>query len=347
MQTQSAARLGATYFDGISAQAQPVELHVEGDCLHITGAVPARVVPLVQVQWPERTRHGKRIAHLSGGGLVQCDDAPAWDAWRSQHGQRDSLVVRMQQNWRAVALSCALLMGMLVSVYTWGLPWMAQTAVALAPRSVDTQLGEVALQSIDAQWMQPSTLSPAQQHTIRQAWQQAVAALEPGQAPEWQLLFRSSKLGPNAFALPGGTLVLTDELVQLVEADTAVITAVLAHELGHVQHRDGLRMLMQVAVLGGISSLALGDFSGILAAAPVMLGQAQYSRSAEREADAYAVALMQQARISPAVMVTLFDKLAQARQTQGPSESPWGMLFASHPADAERIAFFKDAATQR
>ena len=103
-------------------------------------------------------------------------------------------------------------------------------------------------------------------------------------------------------------------------------------------------MVIQVAVLGGISSLALGDFSSILAAAPVLLGQAQYSREAEQQADAYAVAVLRQARISPAVMVTLFEKLAQARKTDQEAESQWGLLFASHPADAERIAYFKAAA---
>lgn len=344
MQDTTAARLEATYFDGQSAQPHAVALQMVGDQLHIDGTGISRTVPWQQVQWPERTRHGKRIAHFISGGLVQCDDAQAWDAWRSMHGQRDGLVVRMQQNWRAVALSGAMLVCLVGAVYVWGLPWMAQTVVALTPRSVDTQLGVVALESIDESWMQPSALSAAQQQSIQQAWQQAVASLAPEQVPQWQLLFRKSKLGPNAFALPGGTMVVTDELVELVDADNAVITAVLAHELGHVQHRDGLRMVFQVAVLGGISSLVLGDFSSILAAAPVLLGQAQYSREAERQADVYAVAVLRQARISPAVMVTLFEKLAQARKTDQEAESQWGILFASHPADAERIAFFKAAA---
>jgi predicted Zn-dependent protease len=137
---------------------------------------------------------------------------------------------------------------------------------------------------------------------------------------------------------------MTDELVQLVNGDAQVITAVLAHELGHVQQRHGLRMLVQVTVLGTLASAVLGDFSTLLASVPVLMGHASYSRDAEREADAAAVQLLKRAGISPLVMVTLFDKLNEKR---GDKEGSWlGIAFASHPADAERIQFFKNAAAQ-
>jgi Zn-dependent protease with chaperone function len=164
------------------------------------------------------------------------------------------------------------------------------------------------------------------------------------------LVFRKSKIGPNAFALPGGTIVMTDELVKLVDGDEQVLAAVLAHELGHVQHRDGMRMLVQVGVLGSVSSALLGDFSSVLAAAPALLGQARYSREAEHQADVYSVQVLKAAHIAPSVMVTLFDKLAQQRDKkkskagQEPSDTLLGIAFASHPTDAERIAFFQQAA---
>ena len=180
--------------------------------------------------------------------------------------------------------------------------------------------------------------------------------LPAGAVPPWNLVFRASRIGPNALALPGGTLVMTDELVALVDGNTDVLTAVLAHELGHLQHRHGLRMLVQVTLLGTLTSVLLGDFSTVLAGGAALVGQAHYSRNAEREADAAAVRVLRAARISPAAMVTLFDKMAEKRSTSaahnaqppdGGTRDWLGIAFASHPPDAERVRFFQDAAAAR
>src|SRR4030095_10063794 len=116
-----------------------------------------------------------------------------------------------------------------------------------------------------------------------------------------------SRIGPNAFALPGGTIILTDDLVKRVGADEAVLIGVLGHELGHLRHRHGMRMLIEVGALGAIASVLVGDFSTLLASMPVWLGQAAYSRDAEREADAEAVRVLRASGASPAVMVGFFE----------------------------------------
>lgn len=348
--------LAASYFDGRSAQAHAVTLRLADGVLHIVAADSQEVLRSVQmrdVQWPERTRHGKRVAHLAGGGLVQTDDTVAWDTWVAANGQHESLVVKMQQSWRTVLASAVILICLIGAVYAWGLPLLSDVLVEATPASVDQSLGEAALTAVDAQLMAPTQLSADEQSRIQEAWKQVVAAQAPEQVPQWELVFRKSKIGPNAFALPGGTMVMTDEMVKLVDGDTQVLSAILGHELGHLQHRDSLRMLIQVGVLGSISSVALGDFSSVMATVPVLLGQAGYSREAEHAADVYSVQVMKAAHISPAVMVVMFDKMAERNREKakgaakdGDAEEPsWlGIAFASHPADAERIAFFKQAA---
>lgn len=360
--TSSQATLAASYFDGRSARAQAVVLRLDAGVLHLSGEGVERQVALADVQWPERQRHGLRVAHFRDGGSVQSGDAAAWDAWSRSQGRRDSLVVRMQQSWRLVFACMAALVLIGVAIHQWGLPLLSRAVVAAAPLSVDRALGEASLSTIDNTLMRPSRLPPAEQQRLRAALARALEAMPAGTVPEWQLVFRKSRIGPNAFALPGGTLVMTDELVELVGADDKVVTAVLAHEIGHVRHRHGLRMLVEATVLGGLSSLVLGDFSTVLAGVPVLLGQASYSREAEREADAEAVTVLRAAGISPLAMVTLFDKLADKRRadsarpagqggaaTADEVEQPasWlGIAFASHPEDAERIRFFRDAAAR-
>jgi Zn-dependent protease with chaperone function len=248
----------------------------------------------------------------------------------------------------------ALLVVIGAAVYQWGLPWAARAVVAVTPQSVDASLGQASLSAIDDSLMQPSKLALAEQTRLREAFTKALAAQPAGSVPDWQLVFRKSQIGPNAFALPGGTMVMTDEMVELVGGDDKIITAVLAHELGHVRHRHGLRMLVQATVLAGVTSVVLGDFSTTLAGVPLLLGQSSYSRDAEKEADAEAVRILKAAGISPEVMVTLFEKLAaktlppekESRDKEAArSDSSWlGISFASHPSDAERIAYFKQAA---
>lgn len=341
----AAPSLAASYFDGLQARAQPVTLHIADGGLHIVGDGVARNVPLSAVRWPERTRHGLRVTQLADGGEIHCANHADWDVWCQLYGHKESLVVRLQQSWRGVLACFLALLALLWALQQWGLPLAAQATLQVLPMSVDAALGETSLEAVDSDWMRPTQLPLAEQARVQAAFTQAVAHLPPGSVPPWRLVFRASSIGPNAFALPGGTIIMTDELVYLVDRDTDVLTAVLAHELGHVQRRDGIRMLVQVTLLGAVSSVVLGDFSSLLAGASALLGQAHYSRAAEHAADASAVQLLLAANIQPKVMVTLFDKLAALRKTKGNEESAsdgWlGIAFASHPSDAERVQFFQ------
>ena len=78
------------------------------------------------------------------------------------------------------------------------------------PPGMDTSLGESTLAAIDNSLMQPTQLSATEKQRIQAAWQQVEGTLSAAQVPDWRLVFRKSRIGPNAFALPGGTIVMTD-----------------------------------------------------------------------------------------------------------------------------------------
>jgi Zn-dependent protease with chaperone function len=370
-QHAATASLPALYFDGVHGKGHAVHLHIDATHLRIIGVGISRAELLRTVQWPERTRHGVRIAHLDGGGSVQSEDAAAWDAWSQSAGLSDTWVVRMQQSWRAVAASVVALLVLVVTLQQWGVPLAARAVVAVTSRTVDAAIGDYTLAAIDAQLLQPSKLPVQQAQHLREAFARAVASLPAGTVPQWELVFRSGKIGPNALALPNGVIILTDDMVEMVDGNEDVLVGVLAHELGHVQHRHGMRMLVQVAALGAFAGAVVGDFSSLLAGVPVLLGQASYSRQSEQEADAMAVVVLRQARVSPAVMVTMFEKLgewrarkAQEGQAKRRAEKAepasvgstkpkldaedalsWlGIAFSSHPADEQRILYFQEAA---
>jgi Zn-dependent protease with chaperone function len=350
--TESAPALTVDYFDGRSARPHRAVARVESDRLSIEAGDIVRSVPLRQLQWPERTRHGARLLHLPDGGSLQCNDAVAWDAWASHAtGGRESLVVRVQQRWRWTLASLLAIVLILGAGYRWGLPLAADVVVSHLPRAVDESIGEAALSALDErQVVGPSKLPAAQRRQIEGWFSEAVARLPAEAAVPWRLEFRSGRdVGANAFALPGGAIVVTDELVERVHGDRAMLLGVLGHELGHLQHRHGMHMLFEAAAISAAAGALYGDFSSLLAVVPTWLAQAKYSRDAEREADLESVHLLRACGLSPGVMAEFFTLLrqpAKGEDDKRPPSSP-GLGLASHPADDERIAFFRQAAEGR
>lgn len=336
--------LRLAYFDGRSARPQEAEIRIAGGQLHVGTPLAPQQYPLAQVRWPERQRHGQRQVQLPDGGLLSCADARAWDDWAAASGLRDSVTVRWMQSWRHVGASLLALCLVVAIGWRWGVPLAADLTLRMVPASTERQLGEHTLSYLDDYLLQPSQLSAAQQRQITQRLATVLQATARPQ-PAYRLHFRSAKpLGPNAFALPGGDIVLTDALVELMKEEPDAVIGVLAHELGHVQHRHGMRITVQAGIVGIAAAAIIGDFSSVLAGAPTLLAQQSYSRDFEREADEYSRQTLRQAGLSPRAMVHFFERIAeyrrQKKQEQDADILP--LAFSSHPADAERIRFFSE-----
>ena len=338
----AAPRLAADYFDGISGRAHPVLVWVEAGQLHwAADGSPARTVAASTAMWPERQRHGQRHVQLPDGGVLAFADALAFDAWAAAVGKGDRGVVRWQQSWRLTSLALLLFAASLFVLWRWGIPAAAGTAVAWLPEAVEAEIGQRTLAYVDGEWLKPSRLDAQAQTDVLQRFAAAASAARPvtGPQPAYRILIRDGgKLGPNAFALPGGDIVVTDALVKLLQDEPQAVTGVLAHELGHVKHRHGLRQATQAAALGLIAGLVVGDFSFLLASAPAMLAQMDYSRDFERQADIYARDLLRGAGIDPRVMVVFFERIEKRANDEERHALP--IAFSSHPANAERMVFF-------
>ncbi|SMR83297.1 Peptidase family M48 [Aliiroseovarius halocynthiae] len=139
----------------------------------------------------------------------------------------------------------------------------------------------------------------------------------------------------NAFALPGGRIVFFRGLLEEAENPDEV-AAVLAHEIGHVVHRDPTRDALRSAGSLGVLGLLFGDFAGgtITLFLANQLINASYSQAAEARADDYAHGLLEKANISPVALGTFFQRL---HEEHGDAE---GIVahFASHPQMADRIS---------
>jgi len=341
-------RLSSTWFDGRSPRAQVCELRIESHELVLRVEADERRYPLRLVRWAERRSHGQRQSALPDGSLIQHAAAGEWDAWCQASGQRDTRVVAWMQSWRATLMAMVTTLVFMVVAWTWGVPWLSQALAQQVPRSLELRLGQQGLQQLERLFLEPSALSTQQQEALRDRFKSAVArAHQKGQLPDWQLSFHRSKaLKANAFALPGGYIVITDDLVNLLADQPDAIVGVLAHELGHVQHRHGLDLMVRASLVSALLGLVLGDASGFLATVPVTLATQAYSRDAERAADAFAADLLAQSGVSPSAMVVFFERIRQGDKPAGAAvEGDRGqrlpIAISSHPDVDERIRFFR------
>lgn len=335
------ASLNAHWFDGRHGMAQPVEVSVQDGQLRFGD----QQVALDDVQWPERLRHGRRQMLLRGAGVLSFPDAAAFDTWAAAVGRLPGWIERWQLSWRLALMSLALLVVLLGTGWRWGLPWAGDRIVEQVPVSAERPIGDEAMALIDQQWTRPSQLGAEAQQAWRARFDAMLAtARRAGMQDipaDLQLHFRrtSAMLGPNAFALPGGQMCVTDELLELLKDEPDAVLTILAHEAGHVRHRHGLRMGLRAGVVAAVTALWLGDYSSLLNGLPLVLATTAYSRDYEREADAFARKLARQGGVDPARIAVFFERVHKKYGDH--SDSTLAIAFSTHPADAERIAFFK------
>jgi Zn-dependent protease with chaperone function len=328
----------ASYFDGQSARQQAVTLSMANGLLELHADGLLREVPLSQVRLSTRLGNTPRLLHFSDGGHCEIRNNTDLDALLQAAGlQPQSLVSRLENSWRHALTATLLAIAFVIAAFYWGLPRFASVVAERIPAQLALSIDAHFLETADDGLMQPSQLAAARQ----QALQQRFNGLHHAQGqPPHELKVRSSKLiGANALALPGGTIVMTDQLVSLASHDEEIL-AVLAHELGHVNERHPLRQLLQSSAVGLAMTWYLGDISTLLAAAPTLLLETSYSRNFERRADRYAADMLRMNGIAPARLADILEKLELShsgnKEKMG-QPSPITEFFSTHPDTDERV----------
>jgi Zn-dependent protease with chaperone function len=135
----------------------------------------------------------------------------------------------------------------------------------------------------------------------------------------------------NAIALPGARIYVFQGLIAKAD-DPDELAGVIAHEIGHVAHRDGTRSVLQAGGLSLMFGMLLGDFVGggavVIAAKSVL--RSSYSRGVETAADAYGALLMNKAGGNARALGVMLGKIGGATE-------PGMDLLLDHPETKARI----------
>ena len=236
----------------------------------------------------------------------------------------------------------------LLAVAYFGVPAIADRLAPLVPLTVERKLGD----AVDVQ-----VRGMLDRKNAGAAFECGRAAREkPGVAALGKMMRRLSEAAAlrlplsavvlrrpeaNAIALPGARIYVFQGLI--AKADNAdELAGVIAHEIGHVAHRDGTRSVLQAGGLSLMFGVLLGDFVGggavVIAARSVL--QSSYSRHVEMAADDYGARLMNKAGGDARGLAVMLGKIGGATE-------PGMNILLDHPETKARVAAINKIADPR
>jgi Zn-dependent protease with chaperone function len=326
-------RTTAGFYDGQTAGAETVSLALVGRSLTFELAGVTQWVELDAATVVEPVGRGPWIVELADGASLKITDAGFGKKLADESGSL-GLVRKLEGAWHWALLSIVVAIVATWATLVYGVPILASSVAFALPDNVSAALSDEGLGVMDEVMFDESEL-PAETIARVSGLFREIKAANPDFLP-YRLVFRASRIGPNAFAVPGGIVVMTDELVELAESD-AEIMAVLAHEVGHLHERHSLRILLQNSISALLIAGLTGDISNITAlsaAIPTVLMQAKYSRDFEREADAFAFEYLDSRGVSTNALSNLLLRLEQSESDDGDDFPGW---LSSHPPSRERV----------
>jgi len=295
---------------------------------------------LEDISIPERIGSQPARINLPDGALLEIKDSREFFAALESSSGRQQWLYKLESRWGGVAAAFLVMLVFAWGAYVWGIPMLAKPVAYALPLEVDRKIGEEGLGILDDRVFAESELDYMRQLQLLNVFMSVIELVGEGDAYRYQLEFRKGNgIGPNAFALPAGIVVLTDELVALAENDDE-LAAVMAHEIGHIRNRHALRALIQNSVVAGLVIVLTSDASSVstlAAGIPTVLASAGYSRQFEYEADEVTREYLLAAGIPLNRFAAIMLRLEEAQLGTPDSLS----LLDTHPAARDRAAAFE------
>ena len=340
------------YFDGESAARHEVEVELAPGGARIREAVSGgrelafweyrelRPVDEPTGNGPLRIRAGNSRARL----VVE---SPAFSAAIFTRAPR---LAARNPGWTRLVLRWAGLLALSIAVLfatLWfGLPRFADQVARIVPHQWETDFGESLVEPVLRALAELDDTDEVAFCTAPRgidSLEELTGRLAPAASP-YRFVVRIVNLEMvNAFALPGGQIVIAEGLLRVAESPDEV-AGVLAHEMGHVLHRHATASIIEAIGLAFLFSAMLGDFgAGMIGAAGETLIGLSFRREAEAEADERALTLLEHAGLSSRGLADFFERME--RKT---GDRPAVLrLLSTHPPAERRQRSFERGATDR
>ena len=245
---------------------------------------------------------------------------------------------------KAILLSAALVFFFFLFRYSLNLA--IPFVVNVFPATWEQEIGENTYNAMRKTVFQNSGLSRSRIDRLREKATD-LARINGFNSPK--IIFHNSDLiGANAIAFPGGPIVVTDDLVFLLQSDELILS-VVAHEFAHIQERHSLQQIIEVVGIAAVASVVIGSDDTLLEEASfvgVNLWANKNSRGFEKKADLLAQQYLQKAGFAKSTFASAIKKLTEhycsktgfqnVQHCIKQTDSGW---LSTHPSGAERLEY--------
>ncbi|MGH7325211.1 MAG: M48 family metallopeptidase [Candidatus Rokuibacteriota bacterium] len=328
------------YLDGRSADRRRATVRLTATGLEITtdgGAT--RRWPYAEIRQTQGSYTGEPVRLERGGEAAESltiDDVSLLTALRQAAPRRRARFHDPRPRRLRIPLTLAAglaAIGLAAILYRWAIPAMAGVAAWFVPVAWEVRVGDAVFDRMARP--ESRCKDPERQRVIDTILARVVE--KQGTGPYHLRVTVMDGREVNAFALPGGQIVLLRGLLDITDSPE-MLAGVLAHEVQHVLRRHTTRAIIQHASTGLMVAAIAGDVSGLVAFAlegARVVGALGYSRRAEEEADAEGMRMLLEAGIDPSGFITFFENLGRQRESVE-LHGVWRYL-STHPSGGDRV----------
>lgn len=318
------------FFDGKRSRPHDAEVSLDGPDVVIVLAEETRCWPLATLS-VNRHAGEVRLSHPSEKDARLVVSESEWVAAGGADVSRTVERRSRSREWKLIGGLTAVGLGVAGFVFI-GMPLLSGPLARATPVEYERRMGE------NFNWQVSQAF-----HTCEGAEGQAVLAnlgnrIAAHSDTPFDISVRAVHAPMvNAFALPGGYVLVTDDLIEEAKGPDEV-AAVIAHEIAHVENRHVMQAVWRALGVGMLLDLVVGGGTGAGQQAVLLAGQAtelSFGRKQEQEADREGIAMLHAEGLDSRGMATFFERLAEGENEELSRATEF---LQTHPDTRRRVA---------
>nr|ELR5111278.1 M48 family metallopeptidase [Providencia stuartii] len=290
--------------------------------------------PLCEIKISDSLGSLPDVLYFPDGGCFTCDKKNQLRKIIRSKKKKKLEIIDFLERRKATCLYLFMsLILMTTLVFQYVIPYSSGIIAKNIPIFIQKSLGEETLALLDKSELKPSKLPLEKQQEISLLFNN-IMPIELKNSPlRPSLIFRDFPGEANALTLADGTIIITDELINLTK-DENEIASVLLHEMGHHYHQHIMHTLVSSSSIKLLFLWMVGKTSNLeelLINSGSLLLSLSYSRDMELEADQFALDAMIEQERPIEMMKSIFTKLSEQHLNVN------SKLLSSHPSWQERL----------
>ena len=336
------------YYDGRTSASRRVELVVAQDgaiSIYFAG-IHEVTYARIDFSYSSPIGNGPTIINLPNQAQVELEHDSEFVTLLSKTAPDQFAIVRKIEQRPSLALVFVTLsMALVIGVYLLGVPALSAILQPLIPYPWKKSLGQQIVFALDSSILEPTKISELQMQAMRSTLSELGNQVPGGK--NINLLARRYLAGKdageleiaNAFAVLPETVIVTDELVKLLNA--AQLEAVIAHELGHLALDHGTNGILKTVISSTLAIFTFGSDPGIIQSVALSLMESRYSQEQETAADLYAVTLLNRLGKDSNALASALEILSRGDPESEILNSKIFQYASSHPSTPERVELIR------